>query len=160
MEVGQHCQLSTCSRLSFLPIVCVYCSAVFCESHFLPEQHSCTAPAAINSVLSEDELLRRLANSGSGGRLPCQRSGCKKLSFELKTAATTSTNSASTAFTHAAPRCERCQKFFCASHRSVLSHGCKAKAPPSEGQLKLQAVEDRKKKAAAVLAKHFPNRKT
>ncbi|PWZ00282.1 hypothetical protein BCV70DRAFT_107724 [Testicularia cyperi] len=164
MEVGKHCQLSTCSRLSFLPVSCAYCSSTFCESHFLPEQHQCTDPSIANSVLSEEELLRRLAGSGAGGRLPCQRKGCKKLSFEVTTdAAGSSSNTGhitqARSFTHKAPRCERCRGFFCAAHRSAIAHGCKAPAPLTEGQLKMKAAEDRKKKAASVLAKHFPNHK-
>lgn len=174
MEIGEHCSLSECSRLSFLPIQCTLCTTTFCESHFLPEQHSCGAATTKASVLSEDELLRRIASSGASGRLPCQKKGCKKLSFEVQShPSTTSSSTPSSApasnetqaplrkaFTHTAPRCERCKGLFCAVHRSAISHGCAAPAPMTEGQLKLKAMEDRKKKAAAVLAKHFPNRKT
>lgn len=167
MEVGEHCALSTCGRLSFLPVSCPLCTTTFCESHFLPEQHSCAAAATKTAVLSDDELLRRIAASGLSGRLPCQKKGCKKLSFEVQSDSTSTPSSGSTgsqvaprrAFTHAAPRCERCKGLFCAIHRSAVSHGCTAPPPMTEGQLKVKAVEDRKKKAAAVLAKNFPNRK-
>ncbi len=167
MEVGEHCAFSTCGRLSFLPISCPLCTTTFCESHFLPEQHSCAAAATRTTVLSDDELLRRIATTGSSGRLPCQKKGCKKLSFEVQSGSSssdakpTASSTAPTqrAFTHAAPRCERCKGLFCAIHRSTVSHGCTAPPPLTEGQLKVKAVEDRKKKAAAILAKNFPNRK-
>ena len=169
MEIGEHCTLSTCGRLSFLPVSCPLCTTTFCESHFLPEQHRCAKAASTSKVLSDDELLQRIATSGSFGRLPCQKQGCRKLSFQVQTqrapaspASASSSLSGSNprrAFTHAAPRCERCKGLFCAIHRSASSHGCAAPAPLTEGQLKLKAIEDRKKKAAAVLAKNFPNRK-
>ena len=168
MNVGEHCSFTTCGRLSFLPVSCPLCSTTFCESHFLPEQHKCAKAASSSTVLSDEELLRRIASSGGSGRLPCQKQGCKKLSFEVQKQPASGSGSASSssegptrrAFTHAAPRCERCKGLFCATHRSAISHGCTASAPLTEGQLKLKAIEDRKKKAAAVLAKNFPNRKT
>lgn len=166
MNVGEHCTLASCGRLSFLPVACPLCSTTFCESHFLPEQHSCASSASKTKVLSDDELLRRLASSGASGRLPCQKQGCKKLSFEVQNAASSASSkepltaeSSGRAFTHKAPRCERCKGFFCAIHRSAINHGCTAAAPMTEGQLKIKAMEDRKKKAAAIMAKNFPNRK-
>lgn len=170
MEIGEHCNLSTCGRLSFLPVSCPLCTTVFCESHFLPEQHICTKASSTSKVLSDDELLRRIASTGSSGRLPCQKQGCKKLSFEVRnqpaasstpasTAATTTTTTFNRAFTHAAPRCERCKGLFCAIHRSATSHGCTAPPSLTEGQRKIIAMEERKKKAAAILARNFPNRK-
>lgn len=174
MEVGEHCAFSSCGRLSFLPVSCPLCTTTFCESHFLPEQHRCSKASSLSKVLNDEELLSRIASTGSAGRLPCQKQGCKKLSFEVQNLPTNESTYATPAssqtgvkqaaprraFTHAAPRCERCKGLFCASHRSTTSHGCTAPAPITEGQLKLKAIEDRKKKAAAVLAKHFPNRKT
>jgi predicted nucleic acid binding AN1-type Zn finger protein len=165
METGEHCALETCGRLSFLPVPCPLCIITFCESHFLPDQHACAK--AQSTVLSDDELLRRIATSGSSGRLPCQKQGCKKLSFEVQAPPSQNRTVASDpglpsssqrTFTHAAPRCDRCKGLFCAMHRSAISHGCTGPAPLTEGQRKLQAIEDRKKKAAALIAKNFPNR--
>ncbi|SNX84961.1 uncharacterized protein MEPE_03670 [Melanopsichium pennsylvanicum] len=165
MEVGEHCATPTCGRLSFLPVSCPLCKTTFCEAHFLPEQHSCSTAAATSSILSDDELLRRIASSGASGRLPCQKKGCKKLSFQVPNGSVSSPSASSQEpqrrpFTHAAPRCERCKGLFCAIHRSANSHECTAASPLTEGQLKIRAMEERKKKAAAVLAKNFPNRKT
>lgn len=160
MEFGHHCELSTCSRLSFLPITCPYCKAAFCESHYLTDQHACASAESTESVLSEEVFLQRLAASDAGGRLPCQRKGCKSLSFQLQTqptASPTASTGSHKVFTHTAPRCDRCKGFFCAAHRSAPRHGCTSAAPLTEGQLKLKAVQDRKAKAASVLAKHFPN---
>lgn len=162
MEIGTHCALSDCGRLSFLPISCPLCTTTFCESHFLPEQHSCSNASSTIKNLSDHDLLRQLASADSSGRLPCQKSGCKKLSFEVQKQPldAPTRNLTKTAFTHAAPRCERCKGLFCAAHRSAVSHGCSAPAPMTEGQMKIKAMQERKKKAAEVLAKNFPNRKT
>lgn len=96
MEFGTNCHLSTCLHLSFLPLSCPYCHHSFCESHFLPRQHACTAPGSANNVLSSNEVLKRVlrANPAStrgpgsaigdgGARLPCQKRGCKKFSLEV-----------------------------------------------------------------------------
>ncbi|EPQ26893.1 uncharacterized protein PFL1_05528 [Pseudozyma flocculosa PF-1] len=205
METGTHCADTSCNRLSFLPITCAYCRSEYCESHFLPEQHSCAAPGALDSTLSDTELVERFARSSSSAnrdastpdRLPCQKRGCRKFSLELAASPSSSSSSsspqtgtstgagagagirlvdgaggsrtvqpASTAagpgrpFSHAAPRCERCRGLFCPMHRSAIAHGCTAPPPQTEGQARIKAAEERKKKAAAVLAKHFPNRKT
>jgi hypothetical protein len=109
MEIGEHCHLSSCLILTFLPVNCPYCRVLFCQSHFLPSQHDCTAPGAAEAdrTLSETEILKRvqranerrreLQTGGSGStapgiddttaagpsKLPCQRTGCKKFSLEL-----------------------------------------------------------------------------
>ncbi|KAN0065247.1 hypothetical protein ACQY0O_001744 [Thecaphora frezii] len=193
MEVGTHCSEASCGRLSFLPITCPFCRSEYCESHFLPEQHACSAPGALTSTLSDTELAKRYArsapNRGSSTtehRLPCQKRGCKKFSLQvagadtdMSTAAGTASNSrivdgaggsqalrgggaapAARPFAHEAPRCERCRGLYCMMHRSAIAHGCKAPPPMTEGQARIKAAEERKKKAAEVLAKHFPNRKT
>lgn len=99
MEHGTQCHLSTCLSLTFLPLACPFCRHDFCESHFLPTQHLCSAPgsANYNRVLSETELLKRIlkvndgqqqagASGAPGGRrrLPCQKSGCKRFSLEVE----------------------------------------------------------------------------
>lgn len=44
-------------------------------------------------------------------------------------------------------------------HLEPRNHNCTAKPPLTEGQERMQAAEDRKKKARELLAKNFPNRK-
>ncbi|CEH15797.1 ARSENITE INDUCUBLE RNA ASSOCIATED PROTEIN AIP-1-RELATED [Ceraceosorus bombacis] len=61
---------------------------------------------------------------------------------------------------HAAPRCERCGGLFCMKHRSATSHKCTVPAPITEGNARLQAAEERKRRAQEMLAKNFPGRST
>lgn len=109
MEVGEHCTLESCHRLTFLPISCAYCRSFFCQSHFLPLQHRCSAPGAAEAdrTLSDTEILKRVqrANArrveiqrgeeattsssalgsveGGPSRLPCQKVNCKRFSLQL-----------------------------------------------------------------------------
>ena len=110
MEIGEHCKLSSCLVLTFLPVNCPYCRSLFCQSHFLPSQHDCKAPGAAEAdrTLSETEVLKRVqranerrrevqqgaaarareaeedADDAAGpSKLPCQRAGCKQFSLQL-----------------------------------------------------------------------------
>lgn len=137
MEHGTTCHLSTCLSLTFLPLSCAFCRQAFCESHFLPAQHDCTAPGAKESsrTLSESELAKRIlrtsqrqrGETGEGvggmgtGRLPCQRRGCKGFSLvvggsvgggeERKTGL--AVRSGGEMVQHKAPSCERCKGLYC-----------------------------------------------
>lgn len=188
MEHGTNCHLSTCLSLSFLPLTCPFCRHLFCESHFLPVQHSCDAPgsASHNNVLSETELLKRVlrANSGgaaggggpgdssSGRRLPCQKSGCKRFSLHVDSEEEqavrgqigsqpdlTIKDAQSAVFKHKAPTCTNCHALFCVAHLAPRNHQCTAAPPPTEGQQRMQAADERKRKAREILAKNFPARK-
>jgi hypothetical protein len=44
------------------------------------------------------------------------------------------------------------------SHRSFTAHDCKGPAPLTDGQKKILAAQERKKKAAEILKKNFPQR--
>lgn len=112
MEIGEHCKLESCHRLTFLPVKCAYCRDVYCQSHFLPSQHDCRAPGAAEAdrMLTDTEILKRVqrvnarrtelqtggTSSSSGAtqaqgeveaegpsRLPCQKAGCKRFSLQL-----------------------------------------------------------------------------
>lgn len=71
MEVGEHCKLSSCLTLTFLPINCPYCRSLFCQSHFLPSQHDCKAPGAAEAdhTLSETEILKRVQRANERRRV-------------------------------------------------------------------------------------------
>lgn len=211
MEIGEQCKLESCHRLTFLPVKCAYCRNLYCQSHFLPLQHDCTAPGAAEAdrTLTDTEILKRVqrvnarrrevqgaassaTTDGAGrqelqrtedcgkeeeeaagpSRLPCQKAGCKRFSLQLegRPAPPSSSSNApmgvsisdgrheARSVTHAAPRCDRCRGFFCVGHRSPVSHGCTAAAPPTHGDLKKKQADERKKRAQEVLNAHFPNR--
>lgn len=70
MDIGEHCTLGSCAILTFLPITCPYCRALFCQSHFLPLQHSCQAPGAADAdrTLSDTEILKRVQRANQRRR--------------------------------------------------------------------------------------------
>ncbi|CAK0789517.1 unnamed protein product [Prorocentrum cordatum] len=46
--VGGRCSLRECNVHDFLPVVCGFCQAPFCDLHAAPDQHSCQrAPPAV-----------------------------------------------------------------------------------------------------------------
>lgn len=145
---GEHCAWSACHALSFLPLVCPQCKRMFCEAHVQPEKHVCTA------LTSRPE-----ARATASRRDECHKTGCHQPSLHVRVSDTPS-------FQHRAPQCDRCHGYFCAMyvqcilthrHRSPFAHGCKASAPPTEGDRKRQEAADRKAKARALLSQRFPN---
>lgn len=44
-NLGDHCALTSCSRLDFLPVKCGGCRKVFCGSHYPYSEHSCPSPS-------------------------------------------------------------------------------------------------------------------
>ena len=40
-HIGQHCALTSCNRLDFLPVKCDSCSNVYCVEHYRYETHNC-----------------------------------------------------------------------------------------------------------------------
>ncbi|KAL9936758.1 hypothetical protein V8E36_003993 [Tilletia maclaganii] len=178
MEHGTHCHLSDCNRLDFLPVRCPLCSEEFCFQHHLPKAHNCQAPGA--SEPKEDTFVDPAARkaASTSARTPCPVPGCKRLTLQVEgrtptpagVAAQSRSSSAQatptarqdearTAFTHAAPRCYRCQGLFCPEHRVPATHGCTAAAPKTEGQIRAEVADERKRRAQELLSKHFPKAK-
>ena len=141
---GEHCSYVTCGRLSFLPIRCILCSAIFCEEHASPEHHMC--PHERNHA--QPSARADSAQSPPSARVPCQMQGCRAFSLQVQS---------SSSFQHRAPRCERCHGLFCMKHRSAQSHTCQASPAQTVGQERLAQAAQRKAKAQVVLAQHFPN---
>ena len=139
---GTHCTLASCHALTWLPIACPSCRRAFCEQHHQPEAHACPVPARMAASTSVT----------SPSRWPCSKAGCQRLSLQVR--------ASDTPLAHAAPRCERCQQYFCVAHRAPYAHHCTAPAPPTPGQRRAQDALARKAKAKLILAKHFPTRPT
>ncbi|CAD6884757.1 unnamed protein product [Tilletia controversa] len=178
MEFGTHCRLENCNRLDFLPVKCPACKEPFCDTHYLPPAHECTAPGASEFKPEEfvDPASRKAASSTV--RTPCPVQGCKRFTLQVeereggegKAVGSRQTGPASSsssrdvqqkeqkAFTHTAPRCYRCQGLFCPDHRPLPAHGCTAPPPKSEGQHKGEAADERKRRAQEMMAKHFPSK--
>ncbi|KAF6209907.1 hypothetical protein GE061_015661 [Apolygus lucorum] len=86
-EAGEHCSVSDCNSLDFLPVKCTHCSSVFCKNHFSPVSHSC-------SQVPDNRVTEKKAAES----FQCSQEGCKDGSpLEL--------------------RCEVCTRHFCPAHR-------------------------------------------
>ncbi|KAE8257480.1 hypothetical protein A4X13_0g2329 [Tilletia indica] len=175
MEYGIHCRLADCNRLDFLPVKCPACKEPFCDTHYLPPAHQCTAPGASEFQPEEfvDPAARKAASSTV--RTPCPVPGCKRFTLNVEeqkggkpggsqqagsssSAGSGSSGSEQKAFTHTAPRCYRCQGLFCPDHRPLPAHGCTVPPPKTEGQRKGEAADDRKRRAQELMSKHFPSK--
>lgn len=40
-DLGEHCSLSTCKQLDFLPFTCDACKNIFCKDHLKYDEHQC-----------------------------------------------------------------------------------------------------------------------
>ena len=140
---GEHCALSSCGALSFLPLRCACCTKLFCEVHSKPECHFCSA---------EKTSASREPAVPAASRTVCAYAGCKRPTLHVPNAQVA----------HAAPTCYKCQGLFCMAHRPPRSHGCTAATPPTPGQLRAATAEARRNAARAALARNFPqyNRKS
>lgn len=94
--IGQHCSLSTCNRLDFLPIKCDLCSRVFCKDHFSVTAHNC-------------EKYQEKAETTHVSR-PFESFAC---TFETCSARE-----------RVQVTCEFCGKDFCMRHRLQVDHKC------------------------------------
>ncbi|KAK0536203.1 hypothetical protein OC835_002101 [Tilletia horrida] len=147
MEYGTHCRLPECNRLDFLPISCPACREQFCNSHYLPAAHACSAPGA--QALAEPALVdpeaRKAASTTS--RPPCPIKGCKRLTLLVEPQKTTvGAWQAAAGATYSS------------THRDPSAHGCTAPTPKTEGQRRGELVDERKRRAQELLAKHFPTK--
>ncbi|KAK0530361.1 hypothetical protein OC834_003339 [Tilletia horrida] len=136
----------------------------------LPPSVSERAQALAEPALVDPEA-RKAASTTS--RPPCPIKGCKRLTLLVEpqkttvgawqaaagaTSSSTSTAAQPRSFTHAAPSCDRCHQHFCVQHRDPSAHGCTAPTPKTEGQRRGELVDERKRRAQELLAKHFPTK--
>jgi len=103
MDIGTHCALDTCKRLTFLPIACPQCTRRFCETCVPPEAHACAAATPAESGSSKQQ---------GADRVRCAVPKCTAYSLELAPAAP-GAQRALPGVAHKAPRCERCRGAFC-----------------------------------------------
>ncbi|KAK0565664.1 hypothetical protein OC844_001102 [Tilletia horrida] len=119
----------------------------FCNSHYLPAAHACSAPGA--QALAEPALVdpeaRKAASTTS--RPPCPIKGCKRLTLLVEPQKTTVG-----AWQAAAGATSS------STHRDPSAHGCTAPTPKTEGQRRGELVDERKRRAQELLAKHFPTK--
>ena len=110
-SLGQHCFVSECRQLDFLPFVCAYCAMTFCKEHFGLESHDC-------EKRPDNTVTEKRRNEDV---YMCSVDGCRK--------------------TELAPiRCSRCGVQICLSHRAEQDHACSEYEPPKERMVKTREV--------------------
>ena len=65
--IGQHCSISTCNQLDFLPFTCRYCNKVFCRHHKDITSHQCEQYERVASKLEgkpQHEIVRYKCSFG------------------------------------------------------------------------------------------------
>uniref|UniRef100_T1K8J5 AN1-type domain-containing protein n=1 Tax=Tetranychus urticae TaxID=32264 RepID=T1K8J5_TETUR len=115
-DLGQQC--SSCRRLDFLPIVCVYCKSVFCKDHLSTEIHKCP------DFIASDRIIKETPEKLEHERCDfCSEIVKNRLEMV---------------------KCDHCQSIFCLAHRHPEGHNCSPRVvgeskTPSAHQLILAA---------------------
>uniref|UniRef100_A0A2P2HX67 AN1-type zinc finger protein 1-like n=1 Tax=Hirondellea gigas TaxID=1518452 RepID=A0A2P2HX67_9CRUS len=98
-QLGDHCSVSECQELDFLPIKCQHCCQLYCGKHFQPYLHHCQHLPQISQ-----------GSDNSSFKHACTYNTCK--AKEL-----------------VAVPCTHCHSNFCLQHRHPPDHNCSSLAP-------------------------------
>ncbi|KAK3864736.1 hypothetical protein Pcinc_029596 [Petrolisthes cinctipes] len=124
-DLGQQCQVSSCSQLDFLPIKCHFCGESYCQYHFLPQQHKCIGE---NHQTRTTEVPESPGERVCGKKYLCEVKGCR--GGEL-----------------APVICPACTHNFCLAHRHQVDHECSSyqpsENPMSQAAIKIQEITNR-----------------
>ncbi|KAI1294990.1 AN1-type zinc finger protein 2B [Halotydeus destructor] len=132
-DLGQHCSITTCNRLDFLPIRCDSCSKTYCSDHYSYTSHTCpnahtkdfqvpvcplcSQPVAmkrgelpdirVSAHIDDDcqDVRAKQKRKNSVFSSKCTKKGCK--SREMVKIL-----------------CTVCDKNFCLKHRHSMDHDC------------------------------------
>ncbi|EGD74583.1 hypothetical protein PTSG_05948 [Salpingoeca rosetta] len=127
-SVGQHCSLSSCTRLDFLPYTCPGCQQVFCDKHWRPEQHRCSVETfddvkALKCPLCKAKIQPVKGQNPNIAMDEHIDSGCKK--HKVRKANPNRCSCAGCKVTEVMPfLCDRCLKNYCLKHRHPDDHDC------------------------------------
>ncbi|WWC60970.1 uncharacterized protein I303_103547 [Kwoniella dejecticola CBS 10117] len=162
MFLGKECNHPACHLHDFLPFSCPACKLSFCQPHFLPSQHSCTAPlppsmvdriapqcpmcneivkytssATLDpNIAVETHILSGTCTGFKGGEeRKKQELRRKKLNGEICYKANCSK------MLVVKMECEQCNHFFCPTHRHSSSHTCSPNATPSSSSSNLPQAQ-------------------
>ncbi|CAH1779522.1 unnamed protein product [Owenia fusiformis] len=95
LDIGKHCDFTSCQQLDFLPFECNSCHRVFCKFHRSTESHKCSLECAPKP---------KVEYTGDKGH-PCFMPDCTNR--ELIPVI-----------------CEQCKNNYCLSHRHQQDHNC------------------------------------
>nr|XP_019013648.1 uncharacterized protein I206_01719 [Kwoniella pini CBS 10737]OCF52429.1 hypothetical protein I206_01719 [Kwoniella pini CBS 10737] len=158
MFLGKECHHQACHLHDFLPFACPACKLSFCQPHFLPSQHSCSAPLPssmidriapqcpmCNEIVKytssstldpnmavESHILSGICTGFKGGEeRKKQELKKKKLNGEVCYKANCNK------MLVVKMKCDQCNHFFCPTHRHSSSHTCSPNATPSSSSTNL-----------------------
>lgn len=105
-SIGQHCSLSDCNRLDFLPVKCELCGLMFCKEHYSLTAHNCDKfnSGKTANIANESQPFETFKCSFENC---CNREKVKV-------------------------NCEFCQLDFCMKHRLQVDHKCCKLSNPSD----------------------------
>ncbi|KAI9144868.1 hypothetical protein BKA69DRAFT_1051814 [Paraphysoderma sedebokerense] len=124
-KVGNHCSLSDCNILDFLPFSCPSCRLIYCQNHRLPDAHACSRKYDSNEKPDIDP---------SKVKIPCELQGCNVTEL-------------------LATFCGNCQKHYCVKHRHGQDHNCDTSAQAigqAERQKRIQEVIQKHKESSGL----------
>ncbi|KIR80040.1 hypothetical protein I306_03004 [Cryptococcus gattii EJB2] len=179
MFLGQECNHPACYLHDFLPFNCPACHLAFCQPHFLPSQHSCTAPLPASMVdriaptcpmcneivpypksMDPNEAVERHIMSGTCVGLQGGEERKKAEAKRRRDAGEVCWKKSCGKVLIVKMKCESCQHVFCPTHRHPTSHTCSNQTPsPSSSSSRLgnpQASPTSRPAGKAALSRLLP----
>ncbi|ORY28253.1 hypothetical protein BCR39DRAFT_445844, partial [Naematelia encephala] len=155
--LGKECHHPACHLHDFLPFSCPACHESFCQPHFLPSQHSCTAPlpaSMIDRIAPTCPMCNTVVPTPKSGEpndaverhimsgCPGMEGGEAARRAELrrkKDAGQICWRKGCNKTLVVPMKCESCRHVFCPTHRHTTSHTCTPIASGSNTPLNLNA---------------------
>lgn len=149
--LGTTCNHPDCNLNDFLPFSCPACKLPFCQPHFLPSVHQCTAPlppSMVDRIAPQCPMCNEVVPYPPGGRLDPNEaverhiaSGCdsmeggaarkKAVLRQKKAQGKVCWKRGCSKSLIVEMRCEGCRHNFCPSHRHQKEHDCKPDPVPA-----------------------------
>ncbi|WOO82384.1 AN1-type zinc finger protein 2B [Vanrija pseudolonga] len=143
MSLGTECHHDACHLHDFLPFSCPACMLAFCQDHFLPSHHTCTAPlpaSMVDRIAPTCPLCNEVVSS-TGHRGPNHAveahimsgtcTGMEGGEARKKALLKARKDRGEVCFRRGCTKvlvvpmaCGTCTHKFCPSHRSAQSHSC------------------------------------
>ncbi|WVO20862.1 uncharacterized protein IAS62_002162 [Cryptococcus decagattii] len=179
MFLGQKCNHPACYLHDFLPFNCPACQLAFCQPHFLPSQHSCTAPLPASMVdriaptcpmcneivpypksMDPNEAVERHIMSGTCVGLQGGEERKKEEVKRRRDVGEVCWKKSCGKVLIVKMKCESCQHVFCPTHRHPTSHTCSDQTPsPSSSSSRLgnpQTASTSRPAGKATLSRLLP----
>eukprot|EP00118_Oscarella_pearsei_P002371 m.10378 g.10378 ORF g.10378 m.10378 type:complete len:141 (+) comp22248_c0_seq2:739-1161(+) len=128
MNLGKHCNASSCHRLDFLPFECEKCGKTFCSDHRNADKHGCLSAEEGDARVPICPLCNQMIMKGRKDDVNVQvdrhiMSGCRDLVVQQKQRVRCAKKSCRQVepfpFT-----CSKCGQRYCVRHRHHQDHAC------------------------------------